>query len=259
MKKLIALACCLLFLNGCAKTFESDLPQMVNDLLIKQNEMVSSLGANRTKDYYKYYLPLDMGTRESTQLGEVFIKNESTILMNFDPSAIIIHEYYNDKTDEQIQQSPGDEDITNANETTPNEDAQTGATATLQKENLIQVEMNVSNSKVTYQGTYSNNDNTYLPYTLSYVNVDNQYIIYFDASIAQFYCISSLPAIQSDIHSMFIIAKSIAYDTDYVLEHFSMKKATSSQQQSIDTLQQNLPSVGSIPDLINQMEQLNGN
>lgn len=274
MKKFLALACCLLLLTGCAKTFESDLPQLVNDLLQKQSTMVSTYGTNRTKDYYKYYLPLNMGTRESTQLGEIFIKDESTILMNFDPSSIIIHEYYSgdeNETEEQKEekkqarengQSLTEENATPTDTATPTEspqiDTETSATTSLTDDNLGKVTMNVDSNKFSYQGTYKNIQGGYYPYTLTIVSMNNQYVVYFNTSIAQFYCISTLAAVQSDINSMFTIAKSITFDTETVLENFSMKKATSSKQQSIDTLQQNLPSVGSIPDLLDQMEQLNG-
>lgn len=269
MRKFIAIAICAFMLCGCAKSTESDLPQNINTFLTTQSSMEVSIGANRSKDFYKYYLPFDIGVRDSTELGEVFIKNESMILMNFDPSAIVIYNYYDGKEEviekqEEKRQAREDGTAVIEGETTPeqtqeDEDTKTSATTAFSDEDLDVVTMDVNTDTVIYQGTYQSNQGSYYPYKLNMMHIGDNYLLYLDGSVAEFYCTSPFADVQSNLKSMFLILKSITYDTDYILENFSMKKATSSKQQSIDTLQQNLPSAGSIPELLEQMEQLNGN
>lgn len=270
MRKFIVIAGCLCLLSGCAKSTESDLPQTIQTFLKEQSTMAVSLGANHSKDYYKYYLPLDMGIKDSTQLGEVFTKNESMILMNFDPSALVIYNYYNGHEDEvkkieQDKKQAREDGRTTVDEDTPPEeskdadiDTQTAATTAITDLDLAIVSMDGKSDVFSYKGSYKSNQGAYYPYTLTMVLTENEYLFYLDGSIAEFYCVSPLADVQSNLNSMFLILKSISYDTDKVLDNFSMKNATSSKQQSIDSLQQNLPSVGSIPDLLEQMDQLNG-
>ncbi|MCI8272213.1 MAG: hypothetical protein HFG16_07890 [Erysipelotrichaceae bacterium] len=266
MKKISAIAICLL-LAGCARLWESDLPQTVQTFLENQSTSFEALGANHSKNYYKYYLPLDMGTRESTQLGEVLIKGESLILMNFDPSSIIMYTYYgsdaeqSEKEEKERQQAREDGSVKNDDENAAGtvNDVNTAATTSLQDDDLSIVKMQNNGDIIVYKGAYRTHAQAYYPYTLSIARYNGQYLIYLDGSIVEFYTLTPLANVMSDLKSMFLIMKSITFDTDEVLHDFSMKNATTSRQQSIDSLQQNLPSVGSIPDLLEQMEQLSGN
>lgn len=272
MKKALAIASCLVLLSGCAKSFESDLPQRIETYLKQQSTQMHSLGANKSKYYYKYYLPLDIGIRDSTQLGEMFVKNDSLLLMNFNPSSLVIYHYYNkdeeaaQKEEKERQQaredgntevSQGENDAQEQSEPQSN-DTQTSATTSLTEKNLSEVVMKIDSNVIEYEGTYQANTGEYYPYKLTLIQGNDDYLLYLDGSVVEFYCVSPLADISSDINSMFLIMKSISFDLENVLENFSMKNATSSKQQSIDTLQQNLPSSGSMPELLEQMEQLTG-
>lgn len=249
MKKLTILLAGLFLLSGCVQV--SDLPSIVENTLQQQSSKEMPAGTNMTKKYYSYYLPKDMGRLTSTMLGEVFLKDNLQIVMNFDPSAIIIRKYYpTDEQQAQINVEPVADESEEAK--TARVDAENAKLQTVVLDETLSTE-----AKKIYKGSYRDSFGHVQSYEMQLLNNGDNYLMYFDFTVVKFYSIVPLASVESVANAVLMIAKSIDYDEDYVLSNFSMKKTGEARKQTIESLQQNLSTNGSFVDLIENNESEN--
>lgn len=226
MKKLFAALLCVLLLGGCTNSSE-DVPDRILAQLQNLKEQALSIGNNMNKPYYSYYLPPSIGRRNSTVLSEVFMKDGYPLVMNFDPSSIVIDHFY---------QSDGEE-IGNSDR------------SELVDEFLIP-QMREEDGVYTYTGNYLTSMNRIHPYTLQIAQSSGQYLLYLNGGIVKMYTYIPAASVSSFLRSMILIMSSIQYDETSILADFSIKSSKEANKKSLDYLEQNLPSSGSLSDIL---------
>lgn len=226
MRKRLALICCVCLLSGCASSYEDLSPRIMTQLQ-DLHDQEAALGNNMNKRYYSYYLPQGMGRRDSNELSEVFIKNGYRVIMNFDPSAVVIDTFYTkDSDDENKDKEQAVEEVT------------------LTQEDGIDK----------YTGIYQRKDGSMYPYVLQVIRNNDQYLLYLDAKITKIYAYVPSGEVMSFLHAMTQIASSIQFDKELVIEDFSMKSLESTKKKNLEYLQQNLPSSGDLSELLNESD-----
>lgn len=229
MKKLAAVILASLLLGGCAIS-EEDLPnQILTQLQGLQNQELAA-GNNMKKQYYSYYLPPGVGRRDSNALSEVFMKDGYRVIMNFDPSAIVINAFYKETQ----------------------EDVETAASVNTE---FQAPSMKEEDGKIVYTGNYLTNTYQVHPYTLQVVSNQDSYLLYLDGEIVKMYTFVPRAEVTSMMKMMLRMMASIKYDEKYVLQNFSMKSLEDTNRKSLDYLEQNLPSSGSLSEILTQEEQ----
>lgn len=220
MKKL-ALLLCVLLLTGC----KVDHVKIQEDITSELTEMAEHEPIHYTtmeKPLYSYYLPKDIGRISSNELSSLFIKDGVKFIMNFNPNRIVIHDYY--YKDRFIDYD----------EPTINEDSDLYYEAS---------------------GTFRGSDNRYHYYDCQIVYLEgNNYLLKLDMSYVNYLAVVQPVQIQSLIHSMLVIAKSVQFDAEYVVSEYSLKSTSESIKMSLDAFNEELPDSGYISDLIENNE-----
>lgn len=239
MKKVFAAILCFLVLCGC-ESQEAELKQRIYDELSVLSTELESPGSNRMKSYYSYYLPQGIKQRDANSLSEVFVKDGYRLIMNFDPSAVVIKNYYNDTEEAE-------------------NDTQTAASMDQEQiAELIQVHMEEQDNKTLYTSNYMNFDGELFPYTLQLIKSEGAYLVYLDGSLVKLYTYLPAGAVPSALRSMYLLMTSVSYDKEKVLEDFSLKSLTAAKKQNLDYLQSHLPSSGSLDELLNPKQDETG-
>lgn len=267
MKKGFAAVLCLMLLSGCGSS-DSDLPDRIVDELKQIAAADQRSGANRTKRRYSYYLPKGMGQRDANELSEVLMKDGYRVIMNFDPGAIVIKEYYanedqkgeddenegSEKTDlrenqealghrEDVPLDVSDGEIKESEtDTAAEEDA---------KLLLSQVSVEQKADGLYFNGVFQNEQKEYHPYTLRLLPGDNAYLVYLNGSYVKLYSVVPRAEIPSMLKAMFTLMRSVRYEKEEILKAYSLKSLTQTKKESLDYLEQHLPSSGSLQELLN--------
>lgn len=186
MKRLI---CCMLLiftLSGCVKT---DINKEVQSVLKKEEKVKAISYITNQKKYYSYYLPPEVGRMKSTQISEMFKKNNISFVMNLDVSSIVIDEYYTEnETEEKIRKTE-------------------------------------KNDKVkTFYGTVKNSKKETLDYSVKIEKMkNNEYYVILDTEYVDFYAIVPKTEIKNILKAEFKILKSVRIQKDLVLKDFTLK------------------------------------
>lgn len=222
MKRLAVAFLTLLLLGGCAIS-EEDLPDQILVQLQGLENQELAAGNNMKKPFYSYYLPPSIGRRDSNELSEVFIKDGYRMIMNFDPSAIVINAFYK------------------------SEDTDTSASV---KPEFLEPEVKQEQNKLIFTGNYLTTTYKVHPYTLQVVQSNDFYLLYLDGEIVKMYSFVPRAEVESMLKVMIRIMSSLNYDEEYVLQKFSMKSLEETNKKSLDYLEQNLPSSGSLSEIL---------
>lgn len=228
MKKAIVMLVCLWMITGCSDA-KQDLPQRILQQLQTLPEQTLAIGPNQVKPLYSYYLPVGIGRRDSTELSEVFVKDGYRMVLNFDPSAVIIRSYYQEQVVD-TQTSPSQKQDVMASFVPPKMEQQQG--------------------KWIYTGNYLTSNREIFPYTLQLIENEDSYLLYFDATLLKLYTYVPAGEVPSMLRSMVSIASSLEYEKEAVLKQYSMKSAKETSKKNLDYLEQRLPSQGSLKDLL---------
>ncbi len=232
MKKAFAAVTCLLLLSGCISS--ADLPQRVLKQLSAFVTAPMSVGNNRRKAYYSYYLPQGVGQRDANELSEVLVKDGYRIVMNFDPSAIVIKNYYtkNDAVDqEKSDEASQKQEITKEIE-------------------LIEPTMDQQSTQIVYHGNYVNGAKEAFTYTLQLMPSNGYYLVYLNGSLIKLYAFVPAGEVPAMLQAMLTIMTSVEYDEMKILKDFSLKSLTQTKKKNLDYLEQNIPSSGSLSELL---------
>lgn len=226
MRKVIASIICLVLLSGCVdqKTISSDVKSLLKDI----QKMDRIPAGNMNKKYYSYYLPSGIKRSESTEMSEVFSVDGYDLVMNFDSSAVIINNFYQDT------------------KKTKAVDINSGATSNHDKSVLQKVKTDKGkNNEIIYTGYYESNNYQNYPYELILApGVEEDYIIHMKATIVDFYCVVPVAQVETMIKTIFKISKSMIYDRELVLADFSMRKSILSKKENLDFVTKNFPEEG---------------
>lgn len=216
MKKL---ACLLMsfILFGC----QINTPQIKDDIT---NEIITMSKAapvsyyTMSKPFYSYYLPKDIGRIDSNDLSSLLVKDGTKIIMNFNPNSIVIHDYYHK---DEIK---------------------------VYEENLID-----ENYEHYYHsnGTFLGSDYRFHDYSIQIAKLDDtDFLLYLDLAYVNFTTIVKEVQLESFVHSMFIIGKSLKYDSSEIIAHYSLQSTLDSIKQDLEEFNEELPNDGSLSDLI---------
>ncbi len=240
MKRLSILLISTLLLCGCSAVSTE------SNSVMKTLEQLYSLSmpsyTNMKKQYYSYYLPKGVGRRNSTQTSEVFVKDGYPIIMNFDPSTIVMNEHYTTISSSDEKEETNTETQKSLLHVTDVSEEM------LQKVNIIEDDMNVG--KKTFEGYYRDIEDRVYRYQFLLVPNGNQYFLYFQSPIVSVSSIVPKVEVEHMINTMVILAKSIDYHEKNVLQGFSMKSINEVQKENLQSIQSNLSSSGSLPELL---------
>lgn len=214
MKKIFTIIVFCMLLSGCTSK-SVDLSSQIKHELSKMQEW-KVLGTNMRKPLYSYYLPQGVGRKDSTALGEVFRIRNHLLVMNIDPSYVVIKKFYEKK------ESLTEQDV-----------------SVLQKEDIM-----------VYEGTYQTIDNTYHKYKLSIREQENLCVLYFNGEFVNFYTIIPRSEVVSFLKAIMKIASSVVLNSERILSNYSMKTIENVKKKSLDYLEKNLPSNGSLNELL---------
>ena len=216
MKKL---ACFLMvcLLSGC----QINSNQIKSNITKEISTMAKSIPSDyitMNKPFYSYYLPKDIGRIDSNDLSSLLVKDGVKIIMNFNPNSVVIKDYYQ------------------------------------KNENTVYIENTVNeNYEFYYQsnGTYLGKDYKYYDYSIRIMQLDEtDYLLYLDMGHVNFTTIVKEVQLPSFIHSCFVIAKSIDYDSKEVVAFYSLQSTSESIKQDLEEFNEQLPNDGTLSDLI---------
>lgn len=221
MKKVACLMLTLL-LCGC-QVNETDLK---NELTSELNELSNQDPVAYTtmnKPLYSYYLPKDVGRIQSNPLSSLFMKDGVKFIMNFNPNEVVIHDYYQMDTVKVLEET-----------------VENGETALFYEA----------------EGTFRGSDDRYHEYKCQITQLDDgSYLLLLDMEYVNFTAILKAVQIQPLIRSMFIIAKSLQYDSNEVIAQYSLRSSSESVMSDLEEFNQELPDSGSLSELIDQQEE----
>lgn len=208
--KTSVLLCLIVLLVGCEK-------KELNDMLFSALKQAEStplpLAVTHHKPYYSYYLPKDVGQKESTKMSEIFEKDGYRIVMNFELKPFLVEE----------------------------------EPLTLEEGTKLLEE---TNTYVVFQGTQATIEGDVIGYQLHAWENDRDVLLYLEGEIASFYAYVPKMATPSIVKSMLQILSSIVSDEASIREDFTitdLEKETKEQQESL----KHLPSSGLLSDLVN--------
>ena len=216
MKKLACLLMAFILL-GC----QVSTPQIKNDITNEINTMAKSAPTSyktMNKPFYSYYLPKDVGRIDSNDISSLLSKDGSKIIMNFNPNSIVIHDYYHKDEIKGYEENTIDETY-----------------------------------KHYYRsnGTFLGSDYRYHNYSIQIAKLDEtDFLLYLDLAYVNFTTVVKEVQLASFIHSMFIIGKSLTYDSSEIIAHYSLQSTLDSIKQDLDEFNEELPNNGSLSDLI---------
>lgn len=261
MKKRIFLICALLCC-ACTPLSETDVNKRIVTVLKRTAKTDQIAVANRSKPYFSYYLPSDMGVKKANATSAVLNKDGYDIIFNFSTSNLVIHEFYTDLSDDNQEdimiKQYSEESLKSLDEQQLLIEKQKDEK---DKANQQSVKISYAINKeekqgiVTYRSHYNAVNDKGLMYLLKIKRVNDDYYIHLDGTIASF--TAAVPAEEVDkvINSMMIILKSIRYDKEKVLKDFSLQYDLKAMEEKFkenkDFIYQNLPSEGYLEDLIN--------
>ena len=223
MRRKVVLMLCLLLLCGCTfnrETLQNDLQQSLQDS--SHQEAVTF--TNMNKPLYSYYLPRDIGRVLSNDLSSVLKKDGTQFIMNFNPNAVVIHDYYYEV----------DYMFMEMNDTT-----------------LVSSDSN----KIQYEGTFRNKNGQVHNYSCIVDELDNgKYFFILNMEYVYFYTIAEGAELSSLIDTMFDIGQSVTYDSEEIVSIYSLKSSSEYLTENLDEFTQDLPSEGYLSDLIGESE-----
>lgn len=186
MKKIVCCMLLILTLGGCAKT---DVDKEIQSVLKKEEKVKAISYITNQKKYYSYYLPPEVGRMKSTQISEMFKKNNISFVMNLDISSIVIDEYYTEKDmDKKVNEA--------------------------EKKDKLRA----------YYGTVKNTKKEKIDYCVKIEKMkNNEYYLILDTDIVDFYTIVPKTEIKNILKAEFKILKSIKTKKDLILKDFTLK------------------------------------
>lgn len=263
MKKWILLIVSLL-MCACSPVSEDTVENRVASILSENVNDVEIAPSNKSKTFYQYYLPLNIGLEDANETSAVLTKDGFDIIFNFNTSNLIINEYYTDLSEDSNQDvifksytEESFKDLLEEDLLVSNDDL------TIEKENRSmqssEVDYDVKKTKkgniITYSGYYDSAQQDAINFQLRMIRVQSDYYFHLDGSIATFTSIVPAEEVDNIVNSMMVILKSIHYDKEKLLETYAMnydlKIMEEKFKENNDFIYQNLPSEGYLEDLIN--------
>ncbi|NBL00052.1 MAG: hypothetical protein EOM50_18990 [Erysipelotrichia bacterium] len=259
------LLCIFLLLSACTPLSKREVDKQVNEILSNRSMRIPL--ANRSKQFYRYFLANDMHLEETSETGAIINKGGYRIVMNFNTSNLIINEYYSDLseenetkdvvfkqyTEESLQTLakdqllvPKEKEIASIEKKPSKESKRSDVDERIIKK--------TKNGIVTYRGYYKSamHDALYLQLKLKRVNDD--YYIHLDGTIVSFSSVVPAEEVDNIVHAMMVIMKSIRYEKEEILDMYSLKHDLKAMEEKFkennDFVYQNLPSQGYLEDLI---------
>lgn len=216
MKKL-ALLLIVFVLCGC----QVNMTQIKNDITKEIESMSDHEPISYTsmeKPLYSYYLPKDIGRISSNEISSLFIKDGVKFIMNFNPNKIVVHDYYRKN---------------------------------IVLSSLKPIVNHETDKFYESNGNYLGSDHRYHEFKCEIIELeDNNYLLKLDMAYVNFIAVLKPVQLEVMIHSMFVIAKSIQYDADEVVQKYSLRSTSESVKVDLDEFNDELPDSGSITNLI---------
>lgn len=263
MKKYILLIVSL-FLCACSPISEETVEKRVASILSENVNGVKIAPSNKSKTFYRYYLPTNISLEDANETSAVLTKDNFDIVFNFNTSNLIINEYYTDLSEDSKQDvifksytEESFKDLLEENLLVSNDElAEKEESHSSQNSEVdYTVKKSEKNDIITYSGYYDSAQQDGIYFQLQMKRVQNDYYLHLDGSIATFTSVVPAEEVDKVINSMIVILKSIHYDKDKILETYAMnydlKLMEENFKESNDFIYQNLPSEGYLEDLIN--------
>ena len=221
MKKL---ACILMVMLLCGCQIDKE--QLKSEITNELNGMADLASISYTtmkKPLYSYYLPKDVGRIQSNSISSLLMKDGIRFIMNFNPNEVVIHDYYHSSVVQFLQPF------------------------TLNEESGLFYEGS---------GTFKGSDGRYHNYDCRISELENgNYILLLDMEYVNFTAVLKAVQIKPLIHSMFVIAKSMQYDSKEIVSLYSLRSSSDAVMTDLEEFNEELPQNGALSELVNQKSQ----
>lgn len=207
----------------CGCTFNSQTMNQDLKLSLQDSSNMQAIEfTNMHKRLYDYYLPKDIGRISSNELSSVFKKDGTKFIMNFNPNAIVIRDYYYEIN--HLFMEMRDTKI-----------------------------ISTSENGVRFEGTFKKQDGKVHSYSCVIDKLENgKYFMFLNMEYIYFYTIAYGAELESLSKSMFQIGQSVQFDSDQIVSIYSLKSSSEYLTENLDELYEELPESGYLSDLIGE-------
>ena len=174
---------------------------------------------NLDKDYYRFYLPNDIGRRSSDEVSNILIFENNYLIMCVNAPNVIKDFFYGTIS---------------------------------QTEEAVETKMLESSQIQNYKGTYIDYGNKTVDYEVLVATIENgYYYLQLTSRHLSFGAVVNKQGLGAMLTKMLDIAKTVRINYELLATDFSNREASTSALQALDLFRERKPSSGYIIDLLN--------
>ncbi|MDR1794302.1 MAG: hypothetical protein LBR25_02805 [Erysipelotrichaceae bacterium] len=212
MIKILIAGLLLSILTGCGVN-EDNLKTVLDQTIQSALAVAAYPSQNQHKSFYSYYLPLNVGKKESTETSVVLEVENNMVLMTLNVSAVVANRYYPLET------------------TLPSP-----------------VSSNVLYRK---EGTFTDYNKQIVKYAM-YISKSgsNTYLLYLWTDYFEFKCDVPISALPNVINYLFAIVRSCRVNHNAVLATYTHKESLNNVVETVDLFKKKVPESGPLTEIL---------
>ncbi len=217
----------MLNLSGCFSKLEASIDEIVNQVMKDSLTQAIPEFTNIDKDYYRFYLPKDVGRKKGDLASNILIFNDNPFIMCVNVSNVVKDHYYYETQNEKE------------------------AVATQAFSEEIEIRE--------YNGTYVDYGNLVVDYQVLVITVDdNLYYLQMSSRYLSFGAVVYKAGIGPLLNKMLAIAKTVRINYESIASDFSNREIVSNAiSDAMELFREKKPSSGFLIDLINPTTDFN--
>lgn len=215
MQKILKILVLALLLSGC-RVNNVDIKVEITVALDAAANAALTMNQSLRKANYVYYLPPDVGRKESSQSSTVLVIENTNVLMNLDIVSVLSDRFYKSDQIELLR-------------------AFIAASTPIYKKEAASIDL----------------DNKSLPYAATIVPVQgNTVLISLQTRYFLFSAIAPFALASDLLYDMLLIARTCRVNTDEVVTRYSNRETINYQKETLDIFSQLAPESGKVIDMI---------
>lgn len=254
---------------ACSAISEEKIDDRIIAILSDNVKDVKIAPSNKSKTFYQYHLPADIGLKDANETGAILTKDGFNIIFNLNINNLIINEYYTDLSEENSGQEvifksyteESFKDLMKENMLVSNNELDVddrSESSNISELNYEIIRNEVKPNIISYSGYYDSAQQKGIYFQLRMKRVQNDYYLHLDGSVATLTSIVPAEEVDNLVYSMMVILKSIHYDKEKILakyaNNYDLINMEEKFRENNNFIYQNLPSEGYLEDLINNRQ-----